>query len=62
MSYFTTQLQAVETAMPYCVLGTVESITGLTIEARDLALPVGSLCRITNLNEQASLAEVIGFQ
>ena len=42
--------------------GTVESITGLTIEARDLALPVGSLCRITSLSRQSSQAEVIGFQ
>ena len=62
MSYFASQLQSVETAMPYRVAGTVESITGLTIEARDLALPVGSLCRIRNLHEQTSLAEVIGFQ
>jgi flagellum-specific ATP synthase len=62
VNHFATQRQTIETAMPYRVVGTVESITGLTIEARDLALPVGSLCRITSLSGQTSHAEVIGFQ
>ena len=61
MSYFPTQLQTIESAMPYRVVGTVDSITGLTIEAHDLALPVGSLCKITSLSGQSSQAEVIGF-
>lgn len=48
--------------MPYRVVGQVNAIGGLTIEACDLALPVGSLCRITSLGGGTSVAEVIGFQ
>lgn len=48
--------------MPYRVVGQVNAIGGLTIEACDLALPVGSLCRITSLGGGTSGAEVIGFQ
>jgi flagellum-specific ATP synthase len=62
MSYFATQISTVETAMPYRTVGTVESITGLTIEAIDLALPVGSLCELHGVAGQVAQAEVIGFQ
>jgi FliI/YscN family ATPase len=55
------QLDAVESAMPYAITGTVQGITGLTIEASDLALPMGSMCRIDSLGGKHSMAEVIGF-
>jgi FliI/YscN family ATPase len=48
--------------MPFGVVGTVQAITGLTIEALDLALPLGSLCRIDSFGQKSSLAEVIGFR
>src|SRR5438045_1408877 len=62
MSLFATQLDAIDAAMPYGVTGSVQAISGLTIEASDLALPLGSLCRITSLGGKHSMAEVIGFQ
>jgi FliI/YscN family ATPase len=56
------QLQAVESALPYRVAGQVQAIGGLTIEACHLALPVGSLCRILSFGGRETIAEVIGFQ
>ncbi len=56
------QLDAVESAMPFGVVGAVQGISGLTIEATDLALPLGALCRIHSLGGRSSTAEVIGFQ
>ena len=46
MRHLSGQLEAAEGAMPYRVIGQIQAIGGLTIEATDLALPVGSLCRI----------------
>ena len=48
--------------MPYRVVGTVQAISGLTIEAADLPLPLGALCRIDSLGGRTATAEVIGFQ
>jgi FliI/YscN family ATPase len=48
--------------MPFGVAGTVHAISGLTIEASDLSLPIGSLCRILSTGQKNSTAEVIGFQ
>jgi FliI/YscN family ATPase len=62
MSLLASQIDAVEAAMPYPVTGQVQAIGGLTIEASDLALPVGSLCRIISFGDRHSIAEVIGFQ
>jgi flagellum-specific ATP synthase len=59
MALLTAQIEAVQEAMPFGVTGAVQAVVGLTIEASDLALPVGSLCRI---GEKDVLAEVIGFQ
>ena len=59
MSLLTSQITAVDDAFSYGVTGAVQAVGGLTIEASDLALPVGSLCRIGDKNV---LAEVIGFQ
>jgi len=55
------QFQAVDDAMPFGVAGTVQAISGLTIEATDLALPIGSLCKVVSMGQRESLAEVIGF-
>jgi flagellum-specific ATP synthase len=55
------QLDAAEAAMPYRVVGQIQAIGGLTIEAKDLALPVGSLCRIESFGGRTTVAEVIGF-
>jgi flagellum-specific ATP synthase len=62
VTYLASQLDAVDSSMPFRVVGKVQAIGGLTIEASDLALPVGSLCRITSFGDRESLAEVIGFQ
>ena len=62
MGLLSAQLDAVESSMPFGVSGAVQSITGLTIEAIDLALPLGSLCRIDSFGGRSSTAEVIGFQ
>jgi len=61
-SLLAAQLDAVECSMPFGVRGRVQAISGLTIEALDLALPLGSLCQIHSLGGKTSLAEVIGFQ
>ncbi|HEX4054038.1 MAG TPA: FliI/YscN family ATPase [Tepidisphaeraceae bacterium] len=62
MIYLGSQVDAVESALPYRVIGQVQAVGGLTIEASDLTLPVGSLCRITSYGGKGSIAEVIGFQ
>jgi flagellum-specific ATP synthase len=56
------QIAAVQESISYGVRGAVQAVSGLTIEASDLALPVGSLCRIANFDGKSILAEVIGFQ
>jgi FliI/YscN family ATPase len=61
MPSFAAQLDAVDTALPYRVIGQVSGLSGLTIEALDLPLPVGALCKITCTNGKACSAEVIGF-
>ena len=62
MSRFDAQIDVVRTAMPFRVVGQVQGISGLTIEAAELPLPVGSLCRISSFGAQSSIAEVIGFK
>jgi flagellum-specific ATP synthase len=62
MSYLAAQLDAVDSAMPFLVKGTIQSISGLTIEASELALPLGSMCKINSMGGRKSFAEVIGFQ
>lgn len=61
MSMFAQQLAAVEDVIPFGVSGTIQAVAGLTLEAVDLPLPVGSLCKIHLQNDRTSLAEVIGF-
>jgi flagellum-specific ATP synthase len=62
MKFLSAQLDAVESAMPIGVTGLVQAVSGLTIEASGLALPLGSLCEIKTLSGRTTKAEVIGFQ
>src|SRR5947209_7037746 len=62
MSYLAAQLDAVDSAMPFGVVGHVHGISGLTLEAVELPLPVGSVCRISSFGGRKSIAEVIGFR
>jgi FliI/YscN family ATPase len=61
MSILDAQLDAVDAAMPFGIAGQVQGISGLTIEASDLPVPVGSLCRIESFGGKTTMAEVIGF-
>jgi flagellum-specific ATP synthase len=61
-SLLAAQLDAVESAMPFGVVGQVQAVSGMTIEAGDLSLPLGSLCKITSGGGKSSTAEVIGFR
>src|SRR3954465_10239571 len=56
------QIEAARMAMPFRVVGQVQSVSGMTIEACDLTLPLGSLCRIHSFGGKSSTAEVIGFR
>jgi len=62
MAYLSAQLDTVEGSMPFRVVGRVQGISGMTIEASDLTLPLGSLCRIDSFGGRSSRAEVIGFR
>jgi FliI/YscN family ATPase len=62
MSLLAAQLDAVDGSMPFGVAGQVTSVSGMTIEACDLTLPLGSLCRINSFGGKSSTAEVIGFR
>jgi flagellum-specific ATP synthase len=61
MSLLSAQIDAVRTVQPFRIVGHVEAVAGLTIEAAELPLPLGSLCRIYSLGSRSCLAEVIGF-
>jgi FliI/YscN family ATPase len=62
MSLLAAQLEAVDGSMPFGVAGQVQAVSGMTIEACELTLPMGSLCRIHSLGGKTSTAEVIGFR
>lgn len=55
------QIDAVRSTMPFRVVGQVLGISGLTIEAGELALPIGAMCQIHSFGNKKSTAEVIGF-
>jgi len=55
-------LQAAETLMPLGIHGEVQGLSGLTVEAGDLPLAVGAMCRIHGMSGATTLAEVIGFK
>ncbi|MBI9017100.1 MAG: FliI/YscN family ATPase [Phycisphaerae bacterium] len=52
----------VHCSMPMKISGTITSLTGLTVEVRDFAAPVGALCQITTRNGDTIKAELIGFR
>ena len=58
---FAAQLQTVENAMPLRVVGQVAAVSGLTIEASHLPLPIGTLCDIDRFGREPCRAQVIGF-
>lgn len=62
MSMLEAQLDTVRGMMPFRVVGCVQGVTGLTIEASDLPLSLGSLCRIHSFGGQTTVAEVIGMK
>ena len=62
MPFLSAQLDAVDASMPFRVVGQVHGISGLTLEAAELPLPIGSLCRISSFGERKTFAEVIGFR
>jgi len=62
MGYLSAQVETIAGCMPFRVRGTVQGIAGLTLEASDLALPLGSLCTIRSFGGATSSAEVIGFK
>jgi FliI/YscN family ATPase len=61
VAFLDAQIDAVQQTMPFRVVGVVQGISGLTIEAAELALPIGALCRIHSFGGKTSTAEVIGF-
>ncbi len=62
MSLLAAQLEATDAAMPFRVAGKVHGISGLTVEAVDLPIPIGSICRINSFGGRTATAEVIGFR
>jgi flagellum-specific ATP synthase len=62
MGFLDAQIEAAEQAMPFGVSGRIQAVSGLTLEASDLPLPVGSLCRIDTHGGRKATAEVIGFR
>ena len=62
MTYLQAQLDTVESATLMRVCGRVQAISGLTIEACDFPVPLGSTCRIDSHGNRSCIAEVIGLQ
>jgi FliI/YscN family ATPase len=62
VSLLDAQLDAVDASMPFRVVGQVQGVAGMTIEAVGLTLPLGSTCRIHSFGGKTSKAEVIGFR
>src|SRR4051812_24706011 len=62
MGFLDAQIESAEQAMPFGIAGRIQAVSGLTLEASDLPLPVGSLCRINTHGGRAATAEVIGFR
>ena len=61
MTLLAEQFSTLDSIVPYGVSGTVTAISGMTIEASDFPVPLGSLCAITTASGRACEAEVIGF-
>jgi flagellum-specific ATP synthase len=56
------QIDAARSALPLRIVGTVQGLSGLTIDASDLALPIGSTCHIHSYGGATTIAETIGFK
>jgi FliI/YscN family ATPase len=61
MSLFAPQIDAARRAIPARIRGSVSAVSGLTIEAAELRLPVGSICQIHRAIGGTCTAEVVGF-
>ena len=62
MTLLAAQLDAVEQALPLGVSGRIQAVSGMTLEAVDLPLPVGALCQVSTLSGRKAACEVIGFR
>ena len=62
MSLLSAQIEAVGQTLPLRVEGRVAAIVGLTVEACELTVPLGSLCRIHTQSGGVCSAEVIGHR
>lgn len=61
MTLFADQLHAIDSAIRFGISGTITGISGMTIEASDLPVPMRCLCQITTASGRVCDAEVIGF-
>ena len=61
MTLFAEQIETLDAIQTLGIAGTITAISGMTIEATELAVPLGSLCQITTANGRICAAEVIGF-
>src|SRR4051812_16752350 len=61
MTLLADQIEAVRGAVSLRIVGQVQGLSGLTIEASDLPLPIGAMCRIHSFGGKNTLTEVIGF-
>jgi FliI/YscN family ATPase len=62
MSLLASQFEVLDSVVPMRIVGQVEGITGLTIEAANLPVPIGALCRIVSMGGRTSIAEAIGVR
>lgn len=61
MSWLSTHIANVGRVLPMGVEGAVSAVSGLTIEATDLPLPIGAVCNVHSFGSRTTRAEVVGF-
>ena len=61
MSTLAAQLHAVSQNSPVRVVGSVSAASGLTIEATDFRVPLGTVCSIDRMTGEPCRAQVVGF-
>ncbi len=61
MKLFPREIEMVDRVCPLGISGRVHSVRGMTIEATDLPVPIGSLVEIQGLNGKGLAGEVVGF-
>ena len=61
MGFFDRQKQLIDRAQTFRITGRVVEMTGLTVAARSLPVPTGSMCRIEPENLDPLDAQVVGF-